>query len=101
MKITGDLLVRATKNTEVHRMQIQGYCRINKDCKEEHVIRDLTKPMGNQKLWGSTHEGGEFAKAHERMIEQIDLIEANLIVAELNKLLGIAAAGTGPSNQMG
>ena len=82
MKIDAARWLAAQKASEWRRSQIQGFFYTNggRDSQEGyHVIRDVWKDPGAQKLWEEWGDADTYDAAHARMMAEIELHQTQII----------------------
>jgi hypothetical protein len=88
MSFDPELFVLAQKQTEWHRSQVQGflYGPNAKNREGRHVIRDCTKPAGEQIIWSHEGTADDYDRLHAKM-EWVIAVETARITLERYSVL--------------
>lgn len=89
--VTGEIVAMALNATDWRRGQIQGFCYDLEDGRQEHVLRDLTKPYGEQRVWREIARREDYDAAHKRMMLAKEQADAATLADRINRLMGSQA----------
>jgi len=86
--LDAELMLRAKKETEFHRSQIQGflYGPGKGPYQGWHTVRDCTKPYRDQVIWREYGFKYDYEKLDQKMTDLIELEEMKIILAKYDEL---------------
>jgi hypothetical protein len=87
VKISGEIVAMALNATQWHRSEVQGFTYPHKDGTQSHVVRDCTKPAGEQLIWQETAPKSDYEAAHARMLLAKERAEADIVAERINILI--------------
>lgn len=87
--IIPEILVQAKEETADHCSQIQGflYCKKGAEKAGQHVLRDCTKPHGDQVLWSKFAEAYRYEETHREMELETEIAKSRIIAAQYDRIV--------------
>lgn len=88
MRVSGEIVAMALNATDWHRSEIQTFLYEQEDGTQRHVVRDCTKPAGEQVLWERVVPKSEYEATFALKQLAKERAEADVIAERINTLMG-------------